>query len=410
MMKKRMVLTLVLFYSVITFSQVKSGIYRAILFRQDGNQVVFNFEWRREGKKNVIHVLNASERIRVDNIVVKGDSVFIEMPVFEAKVHAAVQKDGSWKGSFVKGTRAIDQSLPFAAYPNQSYRFKADNGNANFNISGRWAVNFADTNFTKNEYAVADFKQIGNRLTGTFLTALGDYRYLEGIVSGNKLYLSCFDGAHNFLFTGYIKNNNTIENGQFCSSGVAKEYWTAKKDDNAALPILEKPVTLLPGETKIDFSFKDVDGKTVSYSDARFNNKVVIVQIMGSWCPNCMDETNFLSEFYRKNKHRGVEVVALAYEYSTDFSRSQKSVLKFQKRFNVQYPMLITGVSVSDEQRTEKTLPQITPIRTFPTTLVVDKKGNVRVIHNTFFGPGTGDVYTKFVEGFNKTVDGLLAE
>lgn len=78
-----------------------------------------------------------------------------------------------------------------------------------------------------------------------------------------------------------------------------------------------------------------------------------------------MDETAFLSNYYRENKNRGVEVIALGYEYSTDFVRSVKSLKKFQERFDVQYPMLITGVKVTDSHRTEKTLPQVTPIRFF---------------------------------------------
>ena len=38
------------------------------------------------------------------------------------------------------------------------------------------------------------------RVTGTFLTETGDYRYLEGVVDGDSLKLSCFDGSHAFLF------------------------------------------------------------------------------------------------------------------------------------------------------------------------------------------------------------------
>ena len=123
----------------------------------------------------------------------------------------------------------------------------------------------------------------------------------------------------------------------------------------------------------MDFVFSDIDGNKVSINDVRFRNKVVIIQIMGSWCPNCLDETKFLSDYYDKNGSRGVEIVSLAYEYSTDFQRSQKSVRKFQQLFNVKYPMLITGVAVGDSLRTEKTLPQLTPIKAFPTTIFLGK-------------------------------------
>jgi len=132
--------------------------------------------------------------------------------------------------------------------------------------------------------------------------------------------------------------------------------------------------------------------------------------LMGSWCPNCMDETAFLSPWYKANHNRGVEIIALAYENSTDFARSQKSLRKFQQRFSVMYPMLITGVSVSDSLRTEKTLPQITAIKAFPTSIFIDKKGRVRNISTGFFGPGTGEHYNEYIREFNRRVDELLKE
>ena len=84
--------------------------------------------------------------------------------------------------------------------------------------------------------------------------------------------------------------------------------------------------------------------------------------------------------------------------------------MRFRKLFNIQYPMLITGATASDSLKTEKTLPQLTPIRSFPTTIFIDKKGNVREIHGTFYGPGTGKHFDEFKKDFYNTVDGLLRE
>jgi alkyl hydroperoxide reductase subunit AhpC len=123
-----------------------------------------------------------------------------------------------------------------------------------------------------------------------------------------------------------------------------------------------------------------------------------------------MDETKFLSDYYEKNKSRGVEVIALAFEYSSDLERSKKSLRKFQQLFNVQYPMLITGAQQGDDTKTEKTLPQLTPIRSFPTTIFIDKNGNVREISGTFYGPGTGKYFEEFKKSFYNIVDGLLNE
>ena len=131
---------------------------------------------------------------------------------------------------------------------------------------------------------------------------------------------------------------------------------------------------------------------------------------MGSWCPNCLDETKFLNEYYIKNKKRGIEVVALGYEYSTDYERSRIGLEKFRKLYNVQYPMLVTGVWLNDSLRTEKTLSQITPIKVFPTTIFIGKDGNVKEIHTGFVGPGAGKHHEIFKKEFYATIDELLKE
>jgi thiol-disulfide isomerase/thioredoxin len=136
----------------------------------------------------------------------------------------------------------------------------------------------------------------------------------------------------------------------------------------------------------------------------------VVVQLMGSWCPNCMDETAYLSDYYNRNKQRGVEVVALAYEYSTNWERSVNSLKKFQRRFNVQYPILNTEVSVRDSLRTEKTLPQVTGIKFFPSSIILDKKGKIRKLDTGFNGPATGSHYIAYKKEFEEEIDKLLKE
>lgn len=409
------------FFSVISFvfiasfanaqvPSLKYSTYRAVIHRPDSNEIVFNFQPKKENGKTVLYVINDKERLRVTDVRQKKDSLFFDMPFFESSFFTKINKDGSLSGNWVKGTTREPQHFNFGATPGQPYRFLPKNGNARINISGKWAVQFKNTLNGREYKAVAIFKQQQNKLTGTFLTPSGDYRYLEGIVTGDSLKLSTFDGSHAYYFRGKIENENTIREADYFSGYAARLKWTAVKDENAPLPEQNGPTVLKPGETGLNFAFKDLDDKLVSIKDNRFKNKVVIVQIMGSWCPNCMDETKFLSEFYTKNKQRGIEIIGLAYEYSTDISRSKATLKKFQQRFNVQYPILITGVTTTDEQMTEKTLPQLTPIRSYPTTIFIDKKGNVRKVHPVFYGPGTGEYYKEYLQEFNKTVDELVAE
>jgi len=384
-----------------------TGNWLATLQRPDGEKIVFNFVIENNNSKPVLYVFNAAEKIKVDNIRFTTDSVFINMPVFESVIKAAI-KNNEWHGTWTKGGTITEHVMPFSAVKSQQ-RFITTDGNALINVTGRWAVSFEGDKSVPYP-SVAEFKQTGNKLTGTILTPTGDYRYLEGIVSGNQIKLSTFDGGHAFLFTATVSNNKTISNGQFYSGKTFKESWHAVKKAKAKVNAAAAAMAMKPGEEKLNFAFPDLDGMTVSINDERFKNKVAIVQIMGSWCPNCMDETAFLSEYYNNNKQRGVEVISLAYEYSTDFERSVKSVKKFQQRFNVQYPMLITGVSVSDSLRTEKTLPQVTAIKFFPSSIIIDKKGMVRKFDTGFVGPGTGKYHEAYSKAFYAFIDELLSE
>ncbi len=389
-----------------SFAQPTPENYKAILYREDGKEVVFNLQIEKAVDEILVFVINASEKIAAKDVEIKEDSILFHMPVFESSFRLKSMADGTLSGIWIKGIASgKTQYWPFRAYPAKN-RFELSKGPAKNNLSGRWAVTITRINETKRP-AIAEFKQKGNKLTGTFLTPSGDYRYLEGVVTGDSLLLSTFDGAHAFTFSARIKNKNEIVDGFFGSGIGGAEKWVAIRDSKAALPGGDAP-QLKEGFNKLDFVFKDIDGNKVSIADERFKNKVVIVQVMGSWCPNCLDETKFLSDYYDKNKNRGIEIISLAYEYTTDFSKSQKSVRKFQQLFNVKYPMLITGVAVNDSLRTEKTLPQITSIKAFPTTIYIDRKGNVHKISSSFYGPGTGQHYEKFKKEFNATIDELL--
>lgn len=409
-MKKLVIISGFLLCTVIATAQaVLPANWKAYLVRQDSNLIVFNLKAATENGKTILYVLNAEEKIKVTAVSVTKDSVNFSMPVFESTFKSKRNPDGTLQGVWIKGTGGAFQYWPFYTLPQQGLRFEKNKGKAKTNISGKWDVTITRANGTLRK-AVAIFQQQSDKLTGTFLTPSGDYRYLEGVVTGDSLKLSTFDGAHAYAFYAKIDDTKNISGGVFYSGFNGKETWVAVKNEKIQLPSQDAPTRLREGESKLNFSFNDLDGKPVSINDERYRNKVVIIQVMGSWCPNCMDETKFLNEYYNKNKNRGVEVIGLAYEYTTDPERSTKSLQKFQQLFNVQYPMLITGVTASDDSKTEKTLPQLTPIRSFPTTIFIDKKGMVRQIKGSFYGPGSGKYHEDFKKEFYSIVDELLKE
>ena len=383
----------------------QQGNWVAHIERPDGNNITFTFNWKTENGKPVWYIKNATDKIRVDNITAVGDSFIVQMPVFESQFRIAVFNN-TITGVWIKRGAVKTHVLRFNAIPGIT-RF-ASSGNPIHTISGRWAVTFGEG--SKAESSVAEFVQKGNLLTGTFLNVSGDYRYLEGIVTKDSLLLSGFDGGDAYFFKALIKNGNTISNGKFYSGGSSKQNWVAVKNSTAKLITESNAMFTKAGQDTLDFTFKNLKGKPVSIHDNRFKNKVVIIQIMGSWCPNCMDETAFLSEYYNKNKQRGVEVIALAYEYTTDWQRSLNSLKKFQQRFNVQYAILNTEVTVGDSLKTEKTLPQVTNIKVFPSSIILDKKGKIRKLDTDFYGPATGIHYVAYKKQFEQTINDLLKE
>ncbi|SFE85707.1 Peroxiredoxin [Chitinophaga sp. CF118] len=409
------ILLLLIAFPVFAFStqlekwDLQKGTWQARLHRKDGADIVFNFEVKDSAGKKIMYVLNAEDRLLVDDVKVQADSIFIKMPFFDSEFKAAFRPNGEIGGVWIRHLADNDVSIPFTAVYNVKERFKQYQP-AKSNVTGRWATKFASPG-RDSSFAVGEFRQQGNKVHGTFLTSTGDYRFLEGIVDGDTLKLSTFDGSHAYYFTALVNSNGTLENGVFYAGiGDGKEGWTAIHDENAALPDERTLATVKPGNNRLNFSFPDLSGKKVSIQDKRFENKVVIITLMGSWCPNCMDETGFLVDWYKQHKDRGVEVIGLSYERTTDFEKSKKSLEGFLKRFSVPYPVLITGVTPNDPQKAEKSLPQLTGIKGFPTTIFIDKKGNVREVHTGFSGPGTGTHYEDFKKEFNTLVDELLAE
>jgi len=394
--------------SVADGGKLSIGIWQGLITRKDGNTIPFNFQTSESGGKFSIYVINGSERLLVDNIRQKGDSLFIEMPFFDSHFVLRILGSQKLEGNWIKNYGDRQVAVPFQAVFNVKERYP-DSKPPAFNISGRWSVHFKG--LTDTTEAVGEFTQTGSHVRGTFLTISGDYRFLEGVVSGDTLKLSTFDGGHAYSFVSRILSDKKMIEGFYYAGATSVETWVAEKNEQAKLPDEFSQTALTDSTvTSLHFKFYDLNGHLVSVNDPKFKNKVVIVQILGSWCPNCMDETQFMSSYYIQNRSRGVEVLGLAYERTTSPSDARRLLHPFVTRFNVTYPILITGVAVNDTLRAEKTIPEIREIVGFPTTIFIDKKGTIRKIHTGFNGPGTGVHYEMYKKEFNELVNTLLRE
>mgnify|MGYP003652441515 CR=1 FL=1 len=138
----------------------------------------------------------------------------------------------------------------------------------------------------------------------------------------------------------------------------------------------------------------------ISLTDDRFKNKPVVIQIMGSWCPNCLDETKFLVDFNKNNKDLNIEMVALAFEYAKTKDKAFKSIERLKDRIGVPYSILLA----------QEKLPMLNHVLSYPTTIFIDKKGMVRKIKTGFNGPATGDKFVQFKKEFKAFVTELANE
>ena len=356
-----------------------------------------------------IEIINGEERIRVDdvsighNLATGKDTILINFPVFDSYIHGIYQANviqGEW---VVRSKK--NYAIPFLAKQGKNHRFTVLKKKPIANLSGKWEVTFGiDTD--EPFKGIGEFTQQDNHITGTFMTETGDYRYLEGTVQDNKMYMSCFDGAHSFLFEAKIEADGTLI-GSFRNGKHYKTIWEAKRNDKAKLADPMSLTFLKEGYDKLDFSFKNTDGQLVSISDEKYKGKVKLVQILGTWCPNCRDETKFLVDYLKKKNSPQLEVIALAFERHKDQSKALASIINYKKHFGINYEILLAGPS--DKEEAAKKLPMLNKIISYPTLIFIDRNDKVRKIHTGFSGPATSQ-YQEFIKDFDNIINTLLSE
>ena len=379
---------------------LKQGMWRVDLTMQN-QHLPFNMEILKDGEKYKANLINGPEIIPLDEVEIRDDSVFIGLHIFDIELRAKINDD-TLEGLYIKNYKD-DYKVPFKATYDITSRF--DDPQASSQFDGKWQTTFMYEDGSTYP-AVGIFKKEGDLLTGTFLTETGDYRYLEGYTEGNKMRLFTFDGNHAFIFNATIQNDSL--KGEFISGKSSKETFIAFKDENAKLANANELTFLKEGYDEMAFTFPGLDGNEVSLTDEKYKDKVVLLQIFGTWCPNCMDETKFYANWYDKNKEKGVEIIGLAFEAKDDFEYAKKRVEKMKEKYHVNYDYVIAGVY--DKEAAAKSLPMLNHILSFPTTIFIDKKGKVRRIHTGFSGPATGVYYEEFVEEFNAFMSELLNE
>ncbi len=400
---KKTILFIFLYSALTAQTHINEGLWRGVLTLDAKKQIevpfIFNVFYA-DGQPTLT-IFNGDEKIVVDESEIKNDSLFFKMPVFDTEFKCKIFP-GLIQGVWINNSKKDNNIIPFSAVFGQTQRFKTV-VITRVEFAGRWETTFG-TGTPDSSKAIGVFKQNKQLVTGTFLSETGDYRYLEGVADGKNLYLSSFDGSHAYLFTGILNEKEEIY-GDFYAGLTTHQKFKAIRNNNAQLPDPYSITKTIKGQP-VDFSFINTEGKQISLSDEQYKNKPVIVQLMGSWCANCMDETAYLSVLYNQYQPKGLEIIALAYERTTDIEKAKSTVLHLKNKFGAQYQFLLTGLSGT--ANAQKSLPFLSTVSAFPTTIYLNKKHEVEKIYTGYSGPATGSAYIKMKESTENLLNELI--
>lgn len=370
----------------------ETGNYRAWL-DSPGGDLAFGLELKEQDGGWEGWLINGAERLSLDEVRVEGDEIILDIAHYDADLTAkatAEGLEGAWRKTKPGG---VVERLPFHAERDESPLPMS----AARSIRGRYLVDFS----SDEEPAVAIFSQEGAVVTGTFLTTLGDYRYLAGRLEGDDLTLSTFDGAHAFLFKAQRTPQGSLK-GDFWSGSSWHETWTAVPRSEPKLP---DPLGLTTADESVDWAswrYPDLSGTERGLDE--WNGKPRLVQIMGSWCPNCNDQTELLVELTRI--HPELEVVSLAFEHG-ELKRNTAVVSRYKAFHEASWDYLLAGPT--DKTEASGKVGFIDQVRSYPTLLFVGADDKVKAVYTGFTGPAAPEEH-KALRGLYERLIAQIAE
>ncbi len=331
----------------------------------------------------------------------ENNQLWLKWAYYGATLEATLH-DGVLEGQYA-GTRRM--AGPFAIRATRAAPAKEAAGAGNVpNIDGLWEI---PNKSGKGELAWRFIvQQHGAEARATILRVDGDTGTISGSYRDGAFVLSHFDGARAHLLRITPASDGTLDILQDASTKLTAYRPAAARAKGLPEPAdPDQHTTMKDPNEPFRFRFPDLNGRLVSNTDARFRGKVLVVEITGSWCPNCHDEAPFLEEMYRKYGGQGLEIVSLSFEEAAQLKNPAR-LRAFVKKYGLEFPVLLCG----DPDEANAKLSQLVNWNTWPATLFIDRKGRVRSIHAGFPSPGSGELYRQAREEFSVEAGRLLAE
>lgn len=381
-------------------AQSVNGLWDATV-QYDDYKIPFPLQLSQRGSEVSASFFNGDDPVTSTTGKLTDNSLTVRFEHYATQLNATLS-DGTLKGTYGNKRYGFHD---FEAKPHVDVAVSTEQAP---NISGIWDL---PNESPKGEHAWRLIvKQNGPDVSAAILRVDGDTGSLQGSFRNGKFVLNHFDGARAAVLEIVPKSDGSLDVALKGFHNPTKHF-TAVRLEEAAAKGLSQPTDpenhtrMKDVNEPLRFSFPDLNGKIVSNTDSRFQDKVVIVNVTGSWCPNCHDEAPFLVELYRKYHAQGLEIVALDFEepeQRADPGRLQA----FIKKYGIQYPYLIVG----EPQELQAKLPQVENLNSWPTTFFLGRDGKVRAIHAGFAAPASGPFHIALRKNVTERVERLLSE
>ncbi len=377
-----------------------AGLWQAEILTERPPDIAFQLDVTRNGDQVTGALVNGPDREEASSGSFDGKTLILKFNVYNAELKADLA-DGKLTGEFVRqrgNARSVRKIAATRAIPTYAPKTSGPD------LTGDWILEVGEGD--GHRVWSASFKQEGEKLTGTVIPVSGDWGAITGYARNGEFYLSRFDGIRALLLTGKVNADGLIEGSVGDRKVIGRRVGQAgaqgpQPPDPGAYTKMKNPAE------PFRFAGVDLDGKPVKSTDPRFQGKVLVVTITGTWCPNCHDEAPVLVDLYKKYKSQGLEVVALAFEYSGDQARDLELLRLYSQRYGIDFPLLLAGTTAQGE--IDRALPQLDNFGAYPTTIYVGRDGKVNYIHAGFESKATGERHQKLVAEMDHRIQTMLA-
>ena len=324
------------------------GTWNGVVYLQNRDEVPLKIELNIDGENVTGSILNGDERVTSTSgsFDVPTQTLRLKFDYFDAVLEAGfarreligtltrtwhdkklIRELKMWKGSELMVVPAATEGK---------------------DISGEWEMKVGEGDKQKIWKLVV--KQTEGKLAGTILTPSGDWGAMTGAFGYGKMQLSHTDVINAHIFRAQLNANGQLEGMVDLGQGEAPRKVIAERIANISASNDPSTNTRVKNPAE-PFRFAGIDfaNNKIDQSDPRFKNKVLVIEITGTWCPNCYDEAPLLKDLYARYQAQGLEVLGLAFEYTGDTKRDLEQVKIFNKKHDIPYLMLLGGTTENND-------------------------------------------------------------